>query len=237
MSQHPTAEQIISVSYNDLMPEIMPFTCSQTLWSGLRSSFTKWGTAPAFTTACKTTMSASRWRAWSLVQKFYKSVFSGTPCSNILSHLLSFFHTQATSSHVISRPYNYLPTPWPPQFGILEDSKIFLALCVSLVSHNSTALRDWTSLHLLPSIYIWFNWWGDFLSCVFLENWTQNARNILSYVWDCIQLASIQGTFFLRPSSKVVLSRSPRSRSFRCRSHNRKCTRWPPKPDVTCIPV
>ena len=27
-----------------------------------------------------TTMSASRWRAWSLVQKFYKSVFSGTPC-------------------------------------------------------------------------------------------------------------------------------------------------------------
>ena len=61
--------------------EIMLFTCSQTLWSGLRSSFTKWGTAPAFTTACKTTMSASRWRAWSLVQKFYKSVFSGTPCS------------------------------------------------------------------------------------------------------------------------------------------------------------
>ena len=58
----------------------MLFTCSQTLWSGLRSSFTKWGTAPAFTTACKTTMSASRWRAWSLVQKFYKSVFSGTPC-------------------------------------------------------------------------------------------------------------------------------------------------------------
>ena len=59
----------------------MLFTCSQTLWSGLRSSFTKWGTAPAFTTACKTTMSVSRWRAWSLVQKFYKSVFSGTPCT------------------------------------------------------------------------------------------------------------------------------------------------------------
>ena len=28
-------------------------------------------------------MSASRWRAWSLVQKFYKSVFSGTPCRKI----------------------------------------------------------------------------------------------------------------------------------------------------------
>ena len=68
-------------SYKFFGLEIMLFTCSQTLWSGLRSSFTKWGTAPAFTTACKTTMSASRWRAWSLVQKFYKSVFSGTPCS------------------------------------------------------------------------------------------------------------------------------------------------------------
>ena len=68
-------------SYKIFGLEIMLFTCSQTLWSGLRSSFTKWGTAPAFTTACKTTMSASRWRAWSLVQKFYKSVFSGTPCS------------------------------------------------------------------------------------------------------------------------------------------------------------
>ena len=67
-------------SYKIFGLEIMLFTCSQTLWSGLRSSFTKWGTAPAFTTACKTTMSASRWRAWSLVQKFYKSVFSGTPC-------------------------------------------------------------------------------------------------------------------------------------------------------------
>ena len=62
-------------SYKIFGLEIMLFTCSQTLWSGLRSSFTKWGTAPAFTTACKTTMSASRWRAWSLVQKFYKSVF------------------------------------------------------------------------------------------------------------------------------------------------------------------
>ena len=40
-------------------------------------------TAPASTTACKTTMSASRWTAWSLVQKFYKSVFSGTPCISI----------------------------------------------------------------------------------------------------------------------------------------------------------
>ena len=70
-------------SYKIFGLEIMLFTCSQTLWSGLRSSFTKWGTAPAFTTACKTTMSASRWRAWSLVQKFYKSVFSGTPCSLI----------------------------------------------------------------------------------------------------------------------------------------------------------
>ena len=70
-------------SYKIFGLEIMlfTFTCSQTLWSGLRSSFTKWGTAPAFTTACKTTMSASRWRAWSLVQKFYKSVFSGTPCT------------------------------------------------------------------------------------------------------------------------------------------------------------
>ena len=69
-------------SYKIFVLEIMLFTCSQTLWSGLRSSFTKWGTAPAFTTACKTTMSASRWRAWSLVQKFYKSVFSGTPCTS-----------------------------------------------------------------------------------------------------------------------------------------------------------
>ena len=47
-------------SYKIFGLEIMLFTCSQTLWSGLRSSFTKWGTAPAFTTACKTTMSASR---------------------------------------------------------------------------------------------------------------------------------------------------------------------------------
>ena len=31
----------------------------------------------------------SRWRAWSLVQKFYKSVFSGTPCS-IFSPKLTF---------------------------------------------------------------------------------------------------------------------------------------------------
>ena len=47
-------------SYKIFGLEIMLFTCLQTLWSGLRSSFTKWGTAPAFTTACKTTMSASR---------------------------------------------------------------------------------------------------------------------------------------------------------------------------------
>ena len=47
-------------SFKIFGPEIMLFTCSQTLWSGLRSSFTKWGTALAFTTACKTTMSASR---------------------------------------------------------------------------------------------------------------------------------------------------------------------------------
>ena len=78
-------------SYKFFGLEIMLFTCSQTLWSGLRSSFTKWGTAPAFTTACKTTMSASRWRAWSLVQKFYKSVFSGTPCTNILVKIMQSY--------------------------------------------------------------------------------------------------------------------------------------------------
>ena len=35
-------------------------------------------------------MSASRWRAWSLVQKFYKSVFSGTPCSTARSFFFDF---------------------------------------------------------------------------------------------------------------------------------------------------
>ena len=34
-------------SYKLFGLEIMLFTCSQTLWSGLCSSFTKWGTAPA----------------------------------------------------------------------------------------------------------------------------------------------------------------------------------------------
>ena len=32
-------------SYKNFGLEIMLFTCSQTLWSGLRSSFTKWGSA------------------------------------------------------------------------------------------------------------------------------------------------------------------------------------------------
>ena len=38
-----------------------------------------------------TTMSASGWRAWSLVQKFYKSVFSGTPCTKTSLVLTIFF--------------------------------------------------------------------------------------------------------------------------------------------------
>ena len=93
-------------SYKIFGLEIMLFTCSQTLWSGLRSSFTKWGTAPAFTTACKTTMSASRWRAWSLVQKFYKSVFSGTPC---ISQLLLFctWHTHHKYCGSVSGTHTY----------------------------------------------------------------------------------------------------------------------------------
>ena len=93
-------------SYKIFGLEIMLFTCSQTLWSGLRSSFTKWGTAPAFTTACKTTMSASRWRAWSLVQKFYKSVFSGTPCSSTV--WCTRRQCQCIDNwYVISRPFSF----------------------------------------------------------------------------------------------------------------------------------
>ena len=83
-------------SYKIFGLEIMLFTCSQTLWS-CRLWWTP-ALCPISWSCCRvlTTMSASRWRAWSLVQKFYNSVFSGTPCIyNNLYKIFSSVHGRA----------------------------------------------------------------------------------------------------------------------------------------------
>ena len=77
-------------------------------------------------------MSASRWRAWSLVQKFYKSVFSGTPCTTFT---FTTFTTTITFSKQGGAKKGWQPKPW-------LDTSALLHIC-SIVFRSITDI--WSS--------------------------------------------------------------------------------------------
>ena len=135
-------------------------------------------TAPAFTTACKTIMSASRWRAWSLVQKFYKSVFSGLPCRLQLK-INNFFLTSCLFQlFTLGRQSEFVA-------NLCEETQIFtqtnsgwlgfyseflsnnLAGGVSgFMYHSLSSFEDTNNCSILVFLIISANCWPQNRSCV-----------------------------------------------------------------------
>ena len=110
-------------------------------------------------------MSASRWRAWSLVQKFYKSVFSGTPCTWTTFWACYFgFYLPSSRFYSEVKPFCYLSCAFALKGWVeVRESKqglrkyaVAVVLFISCVfSHRVYPTQCWSNTQPTSPSFSW----------------------------------------------------------------------------------